>query len=231
VRAQGIEILKPTAYTFSAGGTNDNTTSAYDTTTAGDNTTFNRLGVGDNTNDPTIEYHTWQTPICFHTERRLYIRRSGTGNTGAKPDTWGIYYSTDNGLIDTYTAIEEGLTSPSENNTAAVTIDIGLDLSNLWVKISTAKVGGADGGFAYIYDVWLEGDYITLPDISNTPNSYPFGVVSEGSTSETGLDYFTVTNDGSCNVTIGISGTDMIGDFPWELSDTATPVKTQRHTV
>lgn len=222
VRAQGTEILKPTAHTISGTGTIENPEYAYDKTTAGDNTTYNRLGVGDNNDDPTIEYHTWQTPICFHTERRLYIRRSGTGNTGAKPDTWGIYYSTDNG--SNYTPIETGLLNPSENNTAAVTIGIGLDLSNLWVKISTFKDAGDDGGSAYIYDVWLEGDYTPLPDISNTPDDYAFGVVSEGSTSsETGLDYFTVTNNGTCSVTITIGGTDMIGDFPWTLDNDGNP--------
>ena len=152
VRAQAIEILKPTAYTFSSGKTNDNPEYAYDGSSGGEDTTYNRLGVGDNNDDPTIEYHTWQSPGQTHTARKLYIRRSGAGNTD---DTWGIYYSTNGGT--SYTAIETGLTNPVKRNTEAVTIDTGLDLSNLWIKISTSKSGEPDGGFADIWDVWLEG--------------------------------------------------------------------------
>ena len=155
VRAQAIEILKPTAYTFhmvSGNKTNDNPEYAYDGSSGGEDTNYNRLGVSDNNNDPTIEYHTWQSPDETHTARKLYIRRSGTGNTN---DTWGIYYSTNGGT--SYTAIETGLTNPAKGNTEAVTIDIGLDLSNLQVKISTSKSAEPDGGFADIWDVWLEG--------------------------------------------------------------------------
>jgi hypothetical protein len=158
VRAQAIEILKPTAYTFSDNQTNNNPEYAYDGSSGGEDTTYNRLGVGDNDADPTIEYHTWQSPSQTHTARRLYIRRSGTGNTD---DTWGIYYSTNGGA--NYTSIETGLTNPAKDNTTAVTIDTGLDLSYLWVKISTSKSKKPDGGFADIWDVWLEGDYQPLP--------------------------------------------------------------------
>lgn len=172
VRAQATEILKPTAYTFSAAGTNSGPEYAYDGTTSGEDTTYNRLGVGDNNNDPTIEYHTWESPSQTHTARRLYIRRSGTGNTD---DTWGIYYSTNGG--SSYTAVETGLINPTKGNTTAVTIDTGLDVSNLWVKISTSKSKGPDGGFADIWDVWLEGDYSPPPKVGTQIGAeYPITV-------------------------------------------------------
>jgi len=158
VRAQAAEILKPTAYTFSGDKTNDNPEYAYDGSIGGEDTTYNRLGVSDNNYDPTIEYHTWQSPGQTHTARKLYIRRSGTGNTN---DTWGIYYSTNGGA--NYTSIEIELINPAKDNTEAVTIDTGLDLSNLWVKISTSKSAEPDGGFADIWDIWLEGDYQAHP--------------------------------------------------------------------
>ena len=64
---------------------------------------------------------------------------------------------------------------------------------------------------------------VNAQDISNEPISFPFGVLNAGSTTETGLDYFTVTNHSTSDVTITIRGTDMSGgDVTWELSDTAT---------
>ncbi len=158
--AQGTETLKPAAYTHCGKGTNTSPEYAYDGTTGGEDTTYNRLTVGASNEDPTMEYHTWQTPAYGHTARRLYIRRSGTGNTD---DPWGIHYSTDGG--SNYTPIETGLTNPAKGNTTAVTIDTGLTLSNLWVKIETFKAAGPDGGFADIWDVWLEGDYSAPPEV------------------------------------------------------------------
>ena len=87
----GTEILRPTSYTFSGGGTNQNPSYAYDT----DIDTYNRLGVSDNNTDPTIVYHTWQAPTPAHNlGRKLYVKRSGTGNSD---DTWSIYYSINGG--------------------------------------------------------------------------------------------------------------------------------------
>ncbi len=214
VNAQAYETLKPTAYTFSSNGTNVNPGYAYDFGIGGEDTSYNRLGVGDNNSDPTIEYHTWQTPGNSHTARRLYIRRSGTGNSD---DTWGIYYSTDGG--SSYSAIETGLTDPTKGN-ATIYIDSGLDLSNLQVKIVTTLSGGSDGGYADIWDVWLEGDYT---DISNGPGSHAFGTLGESDSYQTGFTHFTVTNNSANPVNITIGGSDMTGGVTWTLSDDSTP--------
>ena len=64
-------------------------------------------------------------------------------------------------------------------------------------------------------------------DILNSHGDYDFGTLSEGSTAETGLTYFTVTNNSTVEVKITISGTDMTGGVTWELSDTATPDETK----
>ena len=65
---------------------------------------------------------------------------------------------------------------------------------------------------------------VNAQDISNSPSSHPFGTLSEGSTAETGLTKFTITNNSAFSVNITISGTDMNGGgVTWELSDTATP--------
>lgn len=172
VRALSAEILKPTSYTNSQKGINQNPEYAYDGSGGGESTTYNNIGVSSNNGDPTITYHTWQNPTETHTARRLYIQRSGSGNSN---DTWGIYYSTNGG--SGYTPIETGLTNPSLGNTTAVTIDTGLDLSNLVVKIATLKSAGPDNGYAEIYDVWLEGDYPEAPKVgTQIGGGYPIVV-------------------------------------------------------
>jgi len=64
---------------------------------------------------------------------------------------------------------------------------------------------------------------VNAQDISNSPDNYPFGTLSEGSITETGLTHFTVTNNSASNVTITIGGSDMTssGDT-WTLSDDAS---------
>jgi len=73
-----------------------------------------------------------------------------------------------------------------------------------------------------VSEIWVVVDY-SLPSISNTPNTYAFGVVSEGSTTETGLTHFEVTNNSGYAINITIGGTDMTGGVTWTLSDNAIP--------
>jgi len=148
--------------------------------------------------------------------RRLYVRRSGSGNID---DNWGIYYSTNGGA--SYTAIETGLINPADGNTPVVTVDTELDLSNLRVKIATAKVNDDDAGVAHIWDVWLEGG--VTPCISITPDKYDFGLISEGAAVETTLTCFTITNNSASPINVTIGGTDATGGVTWILSDDATP--------
>ena len=60
-------------------------------------------------------------------------------------------------------------------------------------------------------------------DITNLPTDQNFGIVSGGDTPETGLTYFTITNNSGAAITIYISGTDAVGGTTHTLSDTATP--------
>jgi len=75
--------------------------------------------------------------------------------------------------------------------------------------------------YPYTFDVTLGLPF--SPDISNSPSTYEFGVVTEDSTPATGLTHFTVTNNSGGTVTITISATDFTGGNGWTLSDTATP--------
>lgn len=49
------------------------------------------------------------------------------------------------------------------------------------------------------------------------------GRMDSGAVYTTGLDAFTVSNDGNCPIDVSVSGTDMTGGDTWTLSDTATP--------
>jgi len=88
----------------------------------------------------------------------------------------------------------------------------------------TWEFGSPDG----VYDPTLYVEYTAggaTPDISNSPDSYAFGILETNSTALTGLDYFTVQNNtgDASAVDITISGTDMTGGVTWALSDNATP--------
>lgn len=61
------------------------------------------------------------------------------------------------------------------------------------------------------------------PNIDNSPISKEYGLVVENSTYETGLDYYSVTNNSGGAITITIQAVDFIGGNGWVLSDTATP--------
>lgn len=70
---------------------------------------------------------------------------------------------------------------------------------------------------------WGEWESFTV-EITNTPSTNDFGILQIGTTSNTAIDYFTITNTGNCAVDITIQGTDATGgDDTWTLSDTATP--------
>ncbi len=63
---------------------------------------------------------------------------------------------------------------------------------------------------------------VNAQDISNSPDNYPFGTLSEGSITATGQTHFTVTNNSTYSVNITIGGSDMTGGDTWTLSDNAT---------
>src|SRR4030042_405445 len=170
------EILKPTDYTFSAGGTNNDPTYAYDTSIGGEDSTYNVVGVGDNNADPTIEYHTWQTSTNNHSERRLYILYRGRNNgAGSARDLWSLSYSI-NGGAD-YTIILEGLANTAKEASPGVYKPDDLALWQLVVKIATFLVGANNNGHVRVWDVWLECDFTSFPLVgTQISGSYPLVV-------------------------------------------------------
>jgi len=91
-----------------------------------------------------------------------------------------------------------------------------------WLEKSTNSGSTWSSAFSaqdFMFEDWGE-EIAAEPEISNTPDSKDFGVVAESATPETGLTFFTVTNNSSGAVSITIQGTDMTGTgTDWDLSD------------
>lgn len=120
---------------------------------------------------------------------------------------------------------------PDINGTSVVVestikITVTFDLTGVapgdWDVVVTVAGAESTATLAAGFDVTTSA----APNISNTSatgNTYGFGVVNAGSTTSTGLAYFTVTNNSGFPVNITISGTDMSGGTtPWELSEDGT---------
>ena len=60
-------------------------------------------------------------------------------------------------------------------------------------------------------------------NISNSPDTYDFGIVQMSATPSTGLMQFTLNNSSVYAINVSISAGDMVGDSNWILSNTATP--------
>jgi hypothetical protein len=62
------------------------------------------------------------------------------------------------------------------------------------------------------------------PGITDNPDIYDFGILEVNTTSNTTINYFTITNTGNCAVDVTIQGTDVSGgDDTWDLADDANP--------
>ena len=108
----------------------------------------------------------------------------------------------------------------------ASTLDTWSKIDAVQVRIiGNGSAGGEDTVDWFVDTVEIRVDYTPLPppDISNTPATHGIGNVSTSSTTETGLAYFTLTNNSSFAIDVIISATDMTGGVTWTLSDTATP--------
>jgi len=126
---------------------------AYDNTAPPPNSTYADT-LTNIDRSPSITYRNWQTTTFNYTTLTLKVNRYSFGHVD---DRWGIKYSTNGG--NTW----QDLDAMSSQNIARATIEINLlpnqDLSQLRIRIDTDKVGKADNGHLYIYDIWTEGNY------------------------------------------------------------------------
>ena len=98
---------------------------------------------------------------------------------------------------------------------------IGSTQSVTAMRIRLLNSHSKQARFQYIHEV--DFDEVLTPNITNTPGSQDFGPVSESGTYETGLTYFTVTNNSGGVVSITAQGTNFTGGSGWLLSNDGVP--------
>lgn len=138
----------------------------------------------------------------------LYVLLSGTPGAGK---SYAFSLRQNGGSVLTATVSDTATTANSGVTTVALVT--GNDIDIMYAPSGTPTARDAYWGYVL---------YIN-PVTSNTPDSKAFGTVATGSTNNTGLDYFTITNNSGFAVNITISGTDFTGGTTWTLSDTAEP--------
>ena len=149
------EVKKPTAFTDGS-SVWSNEGQAYDTVTAGDETTYaDSLMSGDF--DPSLLLYTWQTKVVAeYTETILYVKWDCL--LAQDDDVWGIQY-TKNGGTNWYDLLASGNNSSAVIDTLQVTLDANQDLTQVQVKVTSVQNKGGDGHTVRNYDVWTEGEY------------------------------------------------------------------------
>jgi len=99
-----------------------------------------------------------------------------------------------------------------------------LEISGLDPSTSYKVMAFVENSEGYSY-----GDVVTcitacLLSISNIPDNKGWGILEVNTTDSTTIDYFTITNTGSCTMDIVIYGSSATGgDDTWTLDDTGTP--------
>lgn len=132
------------------------------------------------------------------------------------------YFSPEESMDGTWTTYDWEMTDNPDTSSSWTWDEVDAMEAGLSLKYTTS------GDYSYCTQVYVEVEYATLPDISNTPSSKDFGAVGEdasywstGSTPTFPLDdtecYFTVTNNGdACNITI--KATNFTGGDGWVLT-------------
>jgi len=152
-----MEERRPTDYTDEMGTTTPE--NAYDS-----NSSSSASFEYDSTKNPAITYHTWQTTSNEYTALTLKILYSADA---ASDDTYAFYYSTNGGTG--WIELVAPTSDEAIDVTVSTTVAPSQDLSQLQVKIVTAKSGQGDNAVLYTKEIWTEGTYIQ-PTISSVAN-------------------------------------------------------------
>jgi len=149
------EVKKPTSFTEGALLLWADEANAYDTVTAGDETTYcYSTPAGDEA--PSITFDTWGTKGQTYTTTVLKVKWDCVLLTG--DDTWDIEY-TKNGGSNWYALLAIGLNRSASIVTTQIALDSNQDLTNVEIRINVEQLKGADGHTIRIYDIWTEGTY------------------------------------------------------------------------
>ncbi|MBA7505588.1 hypothetical protein ES706_04257 [subsurface metagenome] len=224
VQAQTTETLRPDA----AGDYQEWETLAgsshWEATSDISNTTYIQTG---NTSAPRDIQHL--ADPSFYSGSRInsvtyYVTANASGSGAGESVDMIAKLGASEQVVDSKVSITRGSFNDYDSGAQTTAPD---GASWTYQKVTDLQAGIAvntlgSGETLSVSEIWVVVDY-SLPSISNTPNTYAFGVVSEGSTSETGLTHFEVTNNSGYAINITIGGTDMTGGVIWTLSDNAIP--------
>jgi len=148
----GLEIKKPTAHTDNTVWTTPVLSYNYP------DTPNDQLDSGSDTSmqdrDPAILFRNWAQKTETYTATVLKVNWRTNGRHSN--DQFAIRYTKDGGL-NWLDLIPMGVHSETTIQTSSVNLDINQSLTSVQVKVVSDRVGGADGGTLYIYDIWTEG--------------------------------------------------------------------------
>jgi len=197
ISSPDIEIKKPTAHTDVTGWTNP--AQAYDfPSTANDQTTGgNDTSMADA--DPAISFHTWAIKSQTYTSTALKVNWRTNGLFSN--DRFSIRYTKNGGIIWS-DLVPLAVHNETTIQTSSVNLDVNQDLTQVQVKVVSDRVGGSDGGTLYIYDMWAEGTYVVVGNITVGATGTQTATMDIPSTNNYIGGAFTfVRNSGTTNVT------------------------------
>lgn len=151
----GLEVKKPTAYTTDSGTAFSNPGQAYDTDTAGDETT--RADAFNSVEGSTGRWHTWADKVETYGATDLKVKWMTSG--GFSNDLFAIEATKDGGSNWNLTLLAMGLHNDVVIQTASVALDANQDLTQVEVRVVVGVGGQPDADYIYIYDIWTEGTY------------------------------------------------------------------------
>ena len=149
---KGLEVKKPTAHTDSTGWTTPALSYNYP---ASPN---DQLDSGSDTRmpdrDPAILFRNWAIKTETYTATVLKVNWR---TNGLYPnDRFAIRYTRDGGT-NWQDIVPLGVYNGTTTQTSSVNLDANQDLTLVQVKVVSDRVGTADNGTLYIYDIWTEG--------------------------------------------------------------------------
>ena len=163
-RVHRRELRRPTARTYTSGGTGTNSetnpTNAYDADDSTHILTFGswqRSGVPAASRTSTTVFSSWQTTANTYNTLRLYLSASGSGNDGQTGATSSVKFEISVDAGSNWTQMWLFTTPATITGSLAYTLSAAQNLANVQIRMS---VQGASGGGTFnvpgdaIADVW-----------------------------------------------------------------------------
>lgn len=174
------------------------------------NTVYNTLSTG-------IVIQIWTTEASVQhlgqvcQLKNLYVLIDGS--PGGSGKSYDFTVMSDNGTASTITCQLANTTVNNSDTTHTATLANGNNISLRAVPTGTPTARRAFWGLVcYMY-----------PAITNAPDVIPYGILETNTTSNTTINYFTITNTGTVPVDVTVQGQDLAGgDDTWDLTDDAS---------